>query len=137
MSCGRVETVSSGLQLSWYEGGEPAIRDPGLLESALHRPQTGYYADLAEMAAALFESLVINHPVVDGNKRLAFFATAVFLRLNRWKLEFEDEATHSLLTELLDSGHCDFDHLLRWIRRSLTTRQNPAPQEVRGAGFFV
>ena len=57
-------------------GGRRGIRDPGLLESALYRPQTGYYSDLAEMAAALFESLLMNHPFVDGNKRVAFFATA-------------------------------------------------------------
>ena len=60
-------------------GGRAGLRDRGLLESALHRPQTGYYPDLAEMATALFESLVINHPFVDGNKRVAFFATDVFL----------------------------------------------------------
>lgn len=53
--------------------------DKGLLESALFRPQAGYYNDLAEMAAALFESLIMNHAFVDGNKRVAFFATDVFL----------------------------------------------------------
>ena len=65
-------------------GGPPGVRDPGLLESALFRPRTGYYRDLAEMAAALFESLIMNHPFIDGNKRVAFFATDVFLRLNGW-----------------------------------------------------
>ena len=54
-------------------GGSPGIRDRGLLESALFRPQTGYYGDIAEMAAALFESLLLNHAFVDGNKRVAFF----------------------------------------------------------------
>ena len=53
-------------------GGAAGVRDLGLLESALHRPQTGYYADLAEMAAALFESLIMNHPFIDGNKRVHF-----------------------------------------------------------------
>jgi len=43
-------------------GGPAGVRDYGLLESALYRPQTGHYADLAEMAAALFESLIMNHP---------------------------------------------------------------------------
>jgi len=50
-------------------GGKPGSRDMGLLESALFRAQTGYYADLAQMSAALFESLVSNHTFVDGNKR--------------------------------------------------------------------
>jgi death-on-curing protein len=63
--------------------GMPGIRDKGLLESALFRPQTGYYDDIAELAAALFESLILNHASVDGNKRVAFFATDTFLRLNR------------------------------------------------------
>jgi len=43
-------------------GGPAGVRDHGLLESALYRPQTGHYADLAEMSAALFESLIMNHP---------------------------------------------------------------------------
>ena len=51
-------------------GGPSGIRDPGLLESALYRPQTGYYADLAEMAAALFESLIMNHPSPMGTNVL-------------------------------------------------------------------
>ncbi len=59
-------------------GGPVGVRDLGLLESALFRPQTGYYDDIAEMATALFESLLMNHPF-DGNKRVAFFATDVFL----------------------------------------------------------
>ena len=53
-------------------GGPPGVRDLGLLESALYRPRTGYYQDIAEMAAALFESLIMNHPFLDGNKRIAF-----------------------------------------------------------------
>jgi len=70
-------------------GGPRGIGDPGLLESALYRPRSGYYRDIAEMAAALFESLLMNHPFVDGNKRVAFFATDVFLRLNGWHLKVE------------------------------------------------
>jgi death-on-curing protein len=99
-------------------GGPRGVRDPGLLESALFRPQTGYYADLAEMAAALFESLLMNHPFVDGNKRAAFFATDVFLRLNGFKIEADPDEAHELLIGLLERGSCDFDHLLPWIRRS-------------------
>jgi death-on-curing protein len=100
-------------------GGPPGIRDMGLLESALFRPQTGYYADLAEMAAALFESLLMNHPFIDGNKRVAFFATDVFLRLNGWRLEVEAHQAHRFLIGLLEDRLCDFDHLLPWIRDSL------------------
>lgn len=100
-------------------GGCPGVRDLGLLESALYRPRTGYYRDLAEMATALFESLIMNHPFVDGNKRVAFFASDVFLRLNGWKLQVDPDEAHDLLIGLLERGECDFEHLLPWIRNSL------------------
>lgn len=103
-------------------GGHGGVRDPGLLESALYRPRTGYYADLAEMAAALFESLLMNHPFVDGNKRVAFFATDVFLRLNGWRLRVDADAAHGFLISLLDRAECDFEHLLPWIRQHLERR---------------
>ena len=100
-------------------GGGGGIRDPGLLESALFRPRTGYYSDLPAMAAALFESLIMNQAFVDGNKRVAFFATDVFLRLNGSKLDVEDDEAHAFLIGLLEAGHCDLEHLLAWIRESL------------------
>jgi death-on-curing protein len=100
-------------------GGPPGVRDPGLLESALFRPQTGYYRGLAEMATALFESLLMNHPFVDGNKRVAFFATDVFLRLNGWKLVVDADEAHRFLIGLMEGGAADYDHLLPWVRRSL------------------
>ena len=99
-------------------GGEDGLRDPGLLDSALFRPQTGYYADLAEMAAALFESLIMNHPFVDGNKRIAFFATDVFLRLTGYRLKVSAREAHPFLIGLLEEGQCGYDNLLPWIRRS-------------------
>ena len=99
-------------------GGPVGVRDYGLLESALYRPQTGHYADLAEMAAALFESLIMNHPFVDGNKRVAFFATDVFLRLNGYKLQVNAYEAHRFLIGLLENNRCDFDNLLPWIREN-------------------
>ena len=68
-------------------GGAPGVRDPGALEAALFRPQTGYYDDIVAEASALLESLAINHPFVDGNKRIAFAAADVFLRINGWRLQ--------------------------------------------------
>ena len=100
-------------------GGPEGLRDPGLLESALFRPRTGYYADLAEMSAALFESLLMNHPFLDGNKRVAFFATDVFLRLNGYRLRVDPDEAYQFLIGLLDSRSCDYAHLLPWIRHSL------------------
>jgi death on curing protein len=68
-------------------GGPPAIRDVGLLGSAVARPQTTVggqdaYADVWAKAAALLQSVVKNHALIDGNKRLGWLATAVFLELN-------------------------------------------------------
>lgn len=63
-------------------GGAPGVRDFDALEAALFRPQTGYYNDVIEEAAALCESLVQNHPFVDGNKPVTFAAMDVFLRVN-------------------------------------------------------
>lgn len=105
-------------------GGPHGVRDPGLLESALYRPRTGYYRDLAEMAAALFESLIMNHPFLDGNKRVAFFATDVFLRLNGWKLAVQPREAYAHLMDLLETGRCDFVHLLRWMRESLVENRS-------------
>jgi death-on-curing protein len=100
-------------------GGADGLRDKGLLESALYRPQTGYYSDLVEMAAALFESLMNNHPFVDGNKRVAFFSTDVFLRINGYKLAVEPIMAYDFLMELFDTKTCDLEHLTPWIRSAI------------------
>ena len=63
-------------------GGMPGVREMGGLESAVYRPQSGYYTDAVEEACALLESLLINHPFIDGNKRTAFAACSVFLQIN-------------------------------------------------------
>jgi len=70
-------------------GGAKGVRDADGLASAVGRPQGGYYADIIEEAAALFESLAKNHPFFDGNKRTAVVATAVFLKLNGYTLRLK------------------------------------------------
>ena len=85
-------------------GGPPGVRDLGLLESALFRPRTGYYEDLIEMAAALFESLLMNHPFVDGNKRVAFFAVDVFLRINGYHITVDSDDAHRKIIEIIENG---------------------------------
>ena len=96
-------------------GGAQGIRDQGLLESALYRPQTGYYEDLPSMAAALFESLLLNHAFVDGNKRVAFFAADVFLRLNGRKISVDGVEAHRFLIGHLEAGTCRQQVLHKWI----------------------
>jgi death-on-curing protein len=100
-------------------GGQAGVRDAGLLESALFRPRTGHYSDLAAMAAALYESLLGGRPFASGNERLAFFAVDVFLRLNGWQLRLSAPEAERYLHGLLDRREADFAHLEPWLRRAL------------------
>jgi death on curing protein len=73
-------------------GGIEGIRDGGLLDSAIFRPQTGYYETVTEEAAALMESLVNNHPFLDGNKRIPFAAAHTFLLLDGFDLAIDSSS---------------------------------------------
>jgi death-on-curing protein len=97
-------------------GGAAGVRDPGALEAALFRPQTGYYEDIVAEAAALMESLAINHPFVDGNKRIAFAATDVFLRINGWRLSRPAARIHLEMMDMFERGRFDLAHLEPWLR---------------------
>ena len=97
-------------------GGAPGVRDPGGLEAALFRPQTGYYGDVVAEAAAMMESLAINHPFVDGNKRIAFAAADVFLRVNGWRLKRAPMEIFAEMIEMLESGTFDIAHIEPWLR---------------------
>ena len=98
-------------------GGASGVRDPGALESALFRPQTGYYADIVAEAAALMESLAINHPFIDGNKRIAFATTDVFLRINGHRIHGEPMELYAEMTRMLETGTFDLAHLEPWLRK--------------------
>ncbi|MDO8527685.1 MAG: type II toxin-antitoxin system death-on-curing family toxin [Deltaproteobacteria bacterium] len=104
-------------QLIHHFGGAKGVRDLGLLESALYRPQTGYYADIIEMAAALMESLVINHSFVDGNKRMAFFLTDIFLRVNGWKIKVKPKTGHQFMMALLKQKTLRYARIEKWLRK--------------------
>ncbi len=97
-------------------GGSPGLRDPGALEAALFRPQTGYYDDIVAEAAALMESLAINHPFVDGIKRIAFAAADVFLRINGWRLQRAPMQIYAEVMQMFESGTLDIAHLDPWLR---------------------
>ncbi len=101
-------------------GGQAGVRDLGLLESSLFRPQTGYYEDLATMASALFESLLFNHAFHDGKERMAFFATDVFLRLNGWRLDVDANAAVDFVLRLNPDEQGRRAALLPLLRKSIT-----------------
>jgi death-on-curing protein len=97
-------------------GGAAGVRDRGLLEAALFRPQTGYYADLIAEAAALWESLAQNHPFIDGNKRVAFAATYTFLAINGARITADADQTFAFISGLYAAGTFEFEYLDQWMR---------------------
>ena len=102
-------------QLKLY-GGATGVRDEGLILSALLRPQTGYYGDLIEEAAALWESLAMNHGFVDGNKRVGFAATIVFLTLNGIEPNGAEEDWIKFIYSNLEAGTFRKDIIDAWLR---------------------
>ncbi|ADU15274.1 type II toxin-antitoxin system death-on-curing family toxin [Asticcacaulis excentricus] len=102
-------------QIAEYGGGQ-GVRDPGQLEAALFRPQTGYYSDIVSEAAALWESLSQNHPFIDGNKRTAFASMHVFLILNGYELTAELNDTIHFVVALYETHTFAFDRLESWLR---------------------
>ncbi len=98
-------------------GGAPGIRDAGLIEAALARPQSGYYKDRIEEAAALWESLTMNHGFIDGNKRVGFAATYVFLRINGLAINASVKTTLKFVISKLETKEFKKDALEIWLRK--------------------
>jgi len=101
------------------------IRDLGELVSALFRPRVGYHRDVVEEDAALFESLVQNHPSVDGNKRVAFAVMDVFLRVNGHDLVADDVAAHAHLVGLMERGELELPAMDAWLREHVRREGSP------------
>lgn len=96
------------------------IRDAGLLQSALARPRTTVfgddaYPDLPTKAAAMFESLVRNHPLLDGNKRLAVVLTWTFLSVNGTELAYDEDDAYDFVIAAA-SGQLTLEDITAWIR---------------------
>ncbi|HET54214.1 MAG TPA: type II toxin-antitoxin system death-on-curing family toxin [Ignavibacteria bacterium] len=100
-------------------GGIHGIRDLKAIESAVSRPQSGYYKSLIEEAAALMESLAINHCFIDGNKRVSFFSTDVFLRMNGYYISCDPEEANQFYVNNLSSGSFRFEKILRWLKQRI------------------
>ena len=96
-------------------GGTDGIRDMG----AVARPQSGYYKDVNESAAALLESLAINHPFLDGNKRVAFAATDTFLRINGFRFTSDSNSIYKSLMKFFDTGKFKMATLEPWLRSNV------------------
>lgn len=109
------ETLELHEQLILRFGGPPGVLDLGLLESALVRPQSGYYETLSMQAAALLQSLCQNHCFVDGNKRVAFAATAIFLRMNGYRLRVGPDAGEAFLVEQVIQERVAIEDIATWL----------------------
>ena len=106
-------------------GGLPGLRDEGLLESALARPlQLLAYGqpDAAALAAAYGFGLIRNHVFADGNKRVAFLATGLFLALNGQRL-VTTQADATLTVLAMAAGDLSEDEFAHWLRAHIQPRQ--------------
>lgn len=111
-----IEVLSIHKILIEKYGGMDGLRDMGALDAALFRPQTGYYNDIIEEAAALWESLSQNHPFIDGNKRTAFAVTYTFLTVNGCKLKININDATKHINDLYNSGQFEFKNIELWLR---------------------
>lgn len=104
-------------------GGREGLRDRGGLASAVARPAATFggedlYPDLAAKAAALMHSLLLNHPFVDGNKRVGVAAAELFLRVNGWELDAGDEELEEM-TISIATGDVEAEALAIWFRQRI------------------
>nr|WP_281497383.1 type II toxin-antitoxin system death-on-curing family toxin [Ornithinimicrobium sp. F0845] len=110
-------------------GHEAPVRDHGLLESALARPQATVfgvdaYENLEEKAGALLHSLARNHALVDGNKRLALAATIAFLGLNGYRLTLTNDEAYTSIIEVASGSLDDVADIADRIRTGIAPRLN-------------
>lgn len=113
------ETLELHKQLIIRFGGKDGVRDLGLLESALSRPQTGYYKSLSLQAAALLQSLTQNHAFIDGNKRIAFATTAIFLRMNGYRLKVDADNGESFLIDEVIKKKISIEIISKWLEKHM------------------
>ncbi|MBK9294592.1 MAG: type II toxin-antitoxin system death-on-curing family toxin [Oligoflexia bacterium] len=96
-------------------GGTAGVRDMGLLQSSLARPQTGYYETIFLEAAALMQSLAANHAFVDGNKRVAFAMTVIFLRMNSLRFIVDPDNGESFLINKVIKEKVILEKIAKWL----------------------
>ena len=104
-------------------GGSPGVRDLGLVESAIYRPQSGYYETLSIQAAALLQSFAMNHAFIDGNKRVAFAAAAVFLSVNGFRIEVSANDGESFIVKNVIQEKCDLKAIAGWLEAHMRPRR--------------
>ncbi len=102
-------------------GGATGIRDSNLLDSALHRPFQTFdgvdlYKSVFEKTAAVMQSIIINHPFVDGNKRTGFLLGEILLLENSFAINAEEDVCYSFVIDI-STGTFSFDDIVNWLRQ--------------------
>jgi len=105
-------------------GGSKGIRDSGILESAINRPyqtfdQIELYPHPVDKAAAIFESLISNHPFVDGNKRTAYVLLRITLNANGYDIEASQDEKYDFVLSAA-KGELKFEQIKAWIVKHLS-----------------
>jgi len=104
-------------------GGPEGLRDEGLLESALQRPFSGFgdnffYPTIEEKSAAVVESIVTNHPFLDGNKRSGYFLMRIFLLQTDKDIKASEDEKYDFIIDIA-SGKLEFKEILNWINERI------------------
>lgn len=129
---GRPRFVAVDEALAWHHiavaqyGGDPGLRDRGLLESAIAQPRQSFGGEFANeypfgMAAAYAFHIAMNHPFVDGNKRAALMCAGAFLRMNGWDLISEGTQAADAVLGLVD-GEVDKRGFADWLQKHCRPR---------------
>ena len=113
------ETLELHTRLLQRFGAKDGVRDMGLLESAPMRPRTGHYKSLSLEAAALLKSLTQNHAFIDGNKPVAFATTAIFLRMNGYRLKVDADNGEYFIIDRVIKSKADIDEIADWLEKNM------------------
>jgi death-on-curing protein len=116
-------------EITERSGGSGGVRDQGLLESAVYRPQASFggedlYPDLFSKAAALGHSIIKNHPFVDGNKRTGFEAMRLMLRLNGYDIQASLNAKFDFVLAIAE-GNLKEQAIADWLKQRSRRRRTP------------
>ena len=117
-----VEALELHRMLIEQFGGKPGVRDLGLVESAVFRPQCGYYKTLSIQAATLLQSFALNHAFIDGNKRLAFSIAAVFLGVNGYRLQLSADEGEIFIIQKVIQEKVELEAIAAWIESLMRSK---------------
>ena len=121
-----IESVLKMHKLSIIKyGGSDGIRDEGLLESAIARPYQTFggedlYPAAYEKAAAIAESLIINHPFIDGNKRTGFLAMLAILNEGNLEIVVPNDVVYNFVIDI-STGEAKFEQIVKWLKQNTSS----------------